>query len=327
MTSKLLRTFITSTVLAFAAPVWASDAYPNRPIRMLVPFAAGGAIDLMARPTARKLHELLGQAVVVDNRTGAGGSIAAEATAKSPNDGYTVFFGSTSPLAINPAYFDRVGYDTLRDFTPISLAVKQPLLIVAHPSLPVKNLRDVVALAKRQPGRLSYGSAGPGTSNHLVGELLADAAGVDIVHVPYKGGAPALTALLSGEIELQVSQPNTMMPYVKSGRVRAIATTGAARLRQLPEVGTLVEAGYKDLDIIGWYCIVGPANLPAPIVDKLNGAIRQAIASAELRAMLIEAGTEPGTSTPAELHALIKSELVRWTRAAKVAKAREQRRS
>ena len=302
---------------------YAADPYPTRAIRMLVPFAAGGAIDLMARPTARKMHESLGQPVVVENRAGAGGSIAAEATAKSPNDGYTIFFGSTSPLAINPAYFEKVGYDTLRDFTPISLAVRQPLIIVSHPSLPVKTVQQLVAMAKRQPGKLSYGSAGPGTSNHLVGELLNDAAGIDIVHVPYKGGAPALTALLSGEIELQVSQPNTMMPFIKSARVRGIATTGAKRLAQLPDVGTLVEAGYKDLDIIGWYCIVGPANLPAPIVDKLNAAVRQAIGSREVRDALIEAGAEPGTSTPSELYALMQGDMARWARAAKIAKARE----
>jgi tripartite-type tricarboxylate transporter receptor subunit TctC len=303
----------------------AADAYPNKPIRMLVPFAAGGAIDLMARPISRKMFEVLGQPVVVEYRTGAGGSIAAEATARSPNDGYTVFFGSTSPLAINPAYFDRVGYDTLKDFTPLSLAAKQPLILVSHPSLPVRTLRDMVAMAKRQPGRLSYGSAGPGTSNHLTGELLADAAGIDILHVPYKGGAPALTALLGGEIELQVSQPNTMMPFIKSGRVRGLAVTSARRLAQLPDVGTLIEAGYKDLDIIGWYCIVGPANLPAAVGEKLNAAIRQAIASTEVREILIEAGTEPASSSPAELFALIKADMARWARAARIAKAREGR--
>ena len=320
---KSARAAMIAAACSFVLCAQAADPYPNRPIRMLVPFAAGGAIDLRARPTARKMHEILGQPVVVEKRPGAGGSIAAEATAKSANDGYTIFFGSTSPLAINPAYFDKVGYDTLRDFTPISLAVRQPLIIVAHPSLPVRNLKELIAMAKRQPGKLSYGSAGPGTSNHLVGELLNDAAGIDLVHVPYKGGAPALTALLSGEIELQVSQPNTMMPFIKSGRVRAIATTGAKRLEQLPEVGTLVEAGYKDLELIGWYCIVGPANLPAPITEKLNAAVRQAIASPEVRDALIAAGSEPGTSTPSELYALIKSDLGRWARAAKVAKARE----
>lgn len=311
--------------LACAGPVLGADPFPSKPIRMVVPFAAGGAIDLMARPTAKKMSELLGVTVVVDNRAGAGGSIAAEYTAKAPNDGYTILFGSTSPLAINPAYFEKVGYDTLRDFTPISLAVTQPLVIVSHPSLPVRNISELIAMAKRMPGKLSFGSAGPGTSNHLTGELLKDAAGIDMVHVPYKGGAPALTALLSGEIELQVSQPNTMMPFIKQGRVRALATTGAKRVAKLPDVGTLIEAGYKDLDLIGWYCIVGPANLPTPIVDKLNGAIRQSIASPEVRNLLIEAGSDPGTSTPAELYQLMKTDMVRWARAAKIAKAGEKR--
>lgn len=310
---------------AAAQAVQAADAYPTRTIRMLVPFAAGGAIDLMARPTARKMQEILGVSVVVDNRAGAGGSIAAEQTAKAPNDGYTILFGSTSPLAINPAYFEKVGYDTLRDFTPIALAVRQPLAIVSHPSLPVRNIRELVAMARRMPGKLSYGSAGPGTSNHLTGELLNDAAGIDLVHVPYKGGAPALTALLSGEIELQVSQPNTMMPYIRSGRVRALATTGGRRVPQLPEVGTLIEAGYKDLELVGWYCIVGPANLPLPVVERLNAAVRQAIASPEVRDLLIEAGSEPVTSTPGELFQLMKADMVRWARAAKIAKAREKR--
>jgi tripartite-type tricarboxylate transporter receptor subunit TctC len=323
--SVLERLMVRAAMVIVCASAQAAEPYPARPVRMLVPFAAGGAIDLMARPVARKLHELLGQPVVVENRTGAGGSIAAEATARSPADGYTLFFGSTSPLAINPVYFDKVGYDTLRDFSAISLTAKQPLIIVAHPSLPVRNIAEVVALAKRQPGKLSYGSAGPGTSNHLVGELLANAAGIDVLHVPYKGGAPALTALLSGEIELQVSQPNTMMPYVKSGRVRAIATTGGTRLSQLPAVGTLVEAGYKDLDIIGWYCIVGPAKMPAAVVEQLNGAIRQTMTSPEVRDLLIEAGTDPATSTPGELYALMKSDLARWAQAAKIAKQRDQK--
>jgi tripartite-type tricarboxylate transporter receptor subunit TctC len=323
--SHRIAAAIAFATAVFAGPALGAEPYPSRPIRMVVPFAAGGAIDLMARPTARKMSEILGVTVVVDNRAGAGGSIAAEYTSKAPNDGYTILFGSTSPLVINPAYFEKVGYDTLRDFTPISLVVTQPLVIVSHPSLPVRNVRELVAMAKRMPGKLSYGSAGPGTSNHLTGELLKDAAGIDMVHVPYKGGAPALTALLSGEIELQVSQPNTMMPFIRQGRVRALATTGARRVAKLPEVGTLIEAGYKDLDLIGWYCIVGPANLPAPIVDRLNAAIHQSVASPDVRNLLIESGSDPVTSTPAELYTLMKTDMVRWARAAKIAKANEAR--
>ena len=311
-------------MLLLAATAHAQSSYPTRPIRMIIPFAAGGAVDIMARPIGRKLTELLGQSIVIDNRGGAGGSIAADLTAKSAPDGYTLLMGSTSPLAINPAYFAKISYDSLRDFTPISLVVRQPLIIVARPSLPVRNITDVVALARRNPGKLNYGSAGLGTSNHLVGELLSNAAGIKMEHVPFKGGAPALVALMSGEIELQISQPNTMLPYVRDGRVRAIATTGAKRSAAYPDVGTLVEAGYKDLDIVGWYCIVGPAHLPRPVVERLNAEIRRTMASPEVRDLLIAEGTEPGSSTPEELGALMKSDLERWTRAVKLAGIKQQ---
>ena len=302
-----------------------SGAYPARAIRLLVPFAAGGAIDLMARPIARKLHEILGQPVIVDNRAGAGGSIAAETVARSVPDGYTLFLGSTSPLAINPAYFEKVGYDTLKDFTPLSLIAQQPLIIVAHPSLPVRTPKDLVALAKKNPGKLSYGSAGPGTSNHLVGALLAKVAGIDIVHVPYKGGAPALTALLGGEIELQVSQPNTMMPHVKSNRVRAIATTGAKRSSLLPDVWTLSEAGYKELEIVGWYCIVGPAGLPRAVVEKLESAIPRAVNSPEFANPMKAEGTDPMSSTAEELRKLISADVQRWARIVAAAGVKQER--
>ena len=297
----------------------ADATFPARPIRLIVPFAAGGAIDIMARPIAARLHELLGQPVVLDNRGGAGGSIGAELVAKSPPDGYSLLFGSTSSLVINAAFFKKIAYDPVKDFTPVSLAAEQPLVIVAHPSLPVHNVKELVALAKRNPGKLSYGSAGLGTSNQLTGALLAHAAGIDIVHVPYKGGGPALQALLSGDIELQVSQPNTMMSFIKSGRVRAIATTGVKRSAAFPSVGTLVEAGYKDMGIVGWYCIVGPAGVPRPIVERLNAEIRRAVASDGVRKAMLAEGTEPTTSSPEELAALIKSELPRWAAAVKLA--------
>ena len=302
-----------------------AGAYPTRAIRLIVPFAAGGAIDLMARPIARKLHELLGQPVVVDNRAGAGGSIAAETVARSAPDGYTLFLGSTSPLAINPAYFEKVGYDTLKDFTPLSLIAQQPLVIVAHPSLPARTPKELVALAKKNPGKLSYGSAGPGTSNHLVGALLAKVAGIDIVHVPYKGGAPALTALLGGEIELQVSQPNTMMPHVKSSRVRAIATTGAKRSQLLPDVWTLSEAGYKELEIVGWYCIVGPAGLARPVAEKLESAIARAVNSPEFANPMKAEGTDPVSSTAEGLRNLMSTDVKRWARIVAQAGVKQER--
>ena len=316
--------FVLSCITAGGAQAQGA-AYPTRAIRLVVPFAPGGAIDLMARPIARKLNELLGQPIVVDNRAGAGGSIAAEYVARSAPDGYTLFVGSTSPLAINPAYFDKVGYDTLKDFTPLSLIAQQPLVIVAHPSLPVRTPKELVTLAKRHPGKLSYGSAGPGTSNHLVGALLAKVAGIDIVHVPYKGGAPALTALLSGEIELQVSQPNTMAPHVKSARVRAIATTGARRLNLWPDVSTLSEAGYKELEIIGWYSIVGPANLPAAVIERLETAIQRAVKSPEFANPMKAEGTDPVASSAETLRALIAADVARWRKIVAIAGVKSER--
>ena len=297
--------------------VYGQSVYPSRPIRMIIPFAAGGAVDMMARPVGKKLQELLGQPVVIDNRGGAGGNIGAELVAKSPPDGYSLLMGSTSPLAINPAYFSRMSYDVLRDFTPIAQIVQQPLIIVTNLSQPFRNIQDVVAFAKRNPGKLNYGSAGLGTSNHLVGEMLSNSAGIKMEHVPFQGGAPALVALLGGQIELLITQPNTVLTHVKSGRVRALATTGAKRSPAYPDVGTLVEAGYKDLDVVGWYCIVGPANMPRPIVDRLNADIRRAIASPEVHDALIAEGTEPTTGSPEELGILMKTELERWAKVVK----------
>ena len=323
---RLAVAAVMSTALVAGLPqACAQDtAFPQRAVRMIIPFAAGGAIDIMGRPIARRLQEFLGQPVIIDNRAGGGGSLAAELVARSAPDGHTLLMGSTSPLAINPAALAKVGYDTMRDFSPISLVATQPLLIVSHPSLPAKNIKDVIALAKRNPGKLSYGSAGPGTSNHLTGALLAHAAGIDLLHVPYKGGGPALNALLGGEIELQVSQPNTMLAFVKSGRVRAIATTSTKRSAIYPDVGTLVEAGYKELDITGWYCVVGPANIPRPTVDRLNADLRRTMAAADVRSILLAEGTDPVASSPEELGALMKRELVRWAAAVKFAGVRPE---
>lgn len=293
----------------------AQEAYPARPIRMLLPFAAGGTVDIMARPIAAKLHELLGRPVIIDNRSSAGGVLAAELTARSTPDGHTLFLASTSALFIAPAYFKKVNYDTVKDFAPISLVAQQPLIIVANASLPVRNVRELIAFAKSRPGKLNYGTVGLGTSNHLVGELLSHAAGIKMEPVSYKGGAQGIAALLGGEIELQITQPNTALPHVKSGRVRSIATTGAKRSTTYPDVETLVEAGYPDLAITGYYAVVGPAGLPRARVNRLNAEIRRAVASPEVNQTLSSQGTEPVTSTPEELGALIKKEMASWSRA------------
>ncbi len=310
--------------LVALASAQAQEAYPARPIRMLLPFAAGGTVDIMTRPIAAKLYELLGRPVIIDNRSSAGGVLAAELTAQSAPDGHTLFMASTSALFIAPAYFKKVNYDTAKDFAPISLVAQQPLIIVANTSLPVRNVKDLIAFAKRHPGKLNYGTVGLATSNHLTGELLSHAAGIKMEPVSYKGGAQGIAAAIAGEIELMFTQPNTALPHVKSGRVRAIATTGAKRSPTYPDVETLVEAGYPDLAITGYYAVVGPAGMPRARVDRLNAEIRRAIASPEVNQALSSQGTEPVTSTPEELGALIKKEMAKWSRAMQVTGIKEK---
>lgn len=321
---RAVRTLLLTGSLVALTSAHAQEAYPARPIRMLLPFAAGGTVDIMARPIAAKLHELLGRPVIIDNRSSAGGVLAAELTAKSTPDGHTLFMASTSALFIAPAYFTKVNYDTVRDFAPISLVAQQPLIIVANPSLPVRNVKELIAFAKSRPGKLNYGTVGLGTSNHLTGELLSHAAGIKMEPVSYKGGAQGVAAAIAGEIELMFTQPNTALPHVKSGKVRAIATTGAKRSTTYPDVETLVEAGYPDLAITGYYAVVGPAGMPRARVDRLNAEIRRAIASPEVSQTLSSQGTEPVTSSPAELAALIKKEMAKWSRAMQVTGIKEK---
>jgi len=324
-----IRTVVTLFFAVCAAAAFTSAhaqgaSYPTRPVRLLLPFAAGGTVDIMTRPIAAKLHESLGRPVIVDNRPSAGGVLAAELTAQAAPDGYTLFMASTSALFIAPAYFRKVGYDTLRDFTPISLVAQQPLIIVANPSLPVRNVKELVALAKARPGKLNYGTVGLGTSNHLTGELLSHAAGIKMEPVAYKGGAQGIAAAMGGEIELMVTQPNTALPFVKSGRVRAIATTGARRSPVYPEVETLVEAGYPRLNITGYYALVGPAGLPRPILERLNAEVRRAVGGPDVRDILVREGTEPVTTTPGELAALMKKEIASWSAAMQLTGIKEK---
>jgi tripartite-type tricarboxylate transporter receptor subunit TctC len=318
------RVLLSAAALVVCAGAHAQTNYPARPVRMLLPFGAGGTVDIMARPVAAKLHELLGKPVIIDNRGSAGGVLAAELTANAAPDGYTLFMATSSALFIAPAYYKKVNYDPVRDFAPISLFAQQPLLIVANPALPFRNLKELVAYAKSRPGQLNYGTVGLGSTNHFTGELLSKAAGIKMEPVSYKSGALGIAAAMSGEIELVVTQPNTGLPFVKNGRVRAIATTGAKRAPAYPDVETLVEAGFKDLAITGYYTVVGPAGLPRPIVDRWNAEIKRAMTSPEVRDALVGQGTEPVTCTPEELAALMKRESVHWKRAAAVTGIREQ---
>jgi tripartite-type tricarboxylate transporter receptor subunit TctC len=318
--------FTLTAILSFFAvmPARAQEAYPSRPIRLLMPFGAGGTVDIMTRPLAAKLHEQLKRPVIVDNRPSAGGVLAAELAANATPDGYTLFLASSSALFVAPAYYKKVNYDPIRDFAPISLIAQQPLLIVANTSLPFRDVKGLVAYAKERPGKLNYGAVGTGSTNHFTAELLSHAAGIKMVLVPYKSGAQGVAAAIGGEVQLVFTQPNTGLPHVKAGRVNAIATTGEKRHPLYPDVGTLVEAGYKDLAITGYYTVVGPAKLPRAIVQRLNSEIRRAMESPDVGGVLRNQGTEPVTSTPEELAALIKQETVRWQRAARLTGIKEK---
>jgi tripartite-type tricarboxylate transporter receptor subunit TctC len=308
--AMILRALLASAVLvSSAAP---ADDYPSKPVRLLVGFPPGGATDLVARILQPRLAQQLKREIVVENRPGASGVLAADLTAKASPDGHTLNFASHSAFVISPA-MARVPYDPLQDFTPIARVVELPNVILARPSLPARDLRELVALAKAKPGTLSYGSPGPGSAGHLTGELFGRTAGIAWVHVPYRGGGPAMTDFLGGQIDTFVGVLSTAVPYARDGRARALAVSGARRAAALPEVPTVAESGWPGFEATTWYCLVGPAQLPAPIVERWHRELLAALAAPEVRQALTERGYEPAPSTPLELAADLRREIAKWT--------------
>ena len=315
---RLVRAGLVAVVFALAPHLAAAENYPERPIRFVVPYAAGGTTDLLSRAIAQKLSEAIGQPVVPDNRPGAGGNVGAEIVAKSPPDGYTMLMAPVSPMAINVTlYGNKMTFNPEKDFAPITLVAKVPLVLVVHPSVPVKTLQELIALAKSKPGQLNYGSAGNGSSNHLVGEMLKTAAGIDIVHIPYRGGGPAMMAVVAGQIDMLVGQVPTVASMVNSGRLRAIAVSGAKRSPALPEVPTIAESGLPGFDATAWYSIVVPAGTPKPIIARLHTELVKILNSPDIRARLISEGADVETSTPEELAAFVRAEIPKWEKAVK----------
>lgn len=309
---------LVAAVVALAPQSAAAQAYPEKPIRFIVPYAAGGTTDLLSRAIAQKLSEALGQGVVPDNRPGAGGNVGAEIAAKSPPDGYTMLMAPVSPMAINVTlYGSKMAFNPEKDFAPVTLVAKVPLVVVVNPSVPAKTLMELIALAKSKPGRLNYGSAGNGSSNHLVGEMLKTAAGIDMVHIPYRGGGPGMMALVAGQIDVLIGQVPTVTPMVNAGRLRALAVSGAQRSPALPEVPTMAEAGLSGFDATAWYSIVVPAGTPKPIIARLNAELVKILKSPDIRARLISEGADVETSTPEELAAFVRSEIPKWAKAIK----------
>ncbi len=300
-----------------------AQSYPTKPIRMIVAYPPGGGTDIVGRMMAQKLSENLAQTVVIDNRGGAAGSIGSEIVAKSAPDGYTILMGNVAPNAINVSLYAKLGYDPVRDFEPVSLVASTPNILVVHPTLAVKTVSDLIALAKAKPGTLNYPSAGLGSSSHLAGELLDSIAGVKMVHIPYKGGGPALTDLLGGQMQLMFATMPAAMPHVRSGKLRAVAVTSAKRSQAMPELPTIGET-LKGYEASTWYGVLAPARTPRPIVTKLHGEIVKILGVAETRDKLLLQGFEPVGGTPAEFGAYIKSEIEKWGKVVKAAGIRAE---
>ena len=318
--ASIVLTFVAT---AFAAPIpAAAQDYPTRPITLIVPYSAGGGNDVMARVAADKMSKTLGQQIVIENRGGAGGSIATRQIAKAAPDGYTLGLGGTGTLAINPTLYPSVGYDPRKDFAPIGLIATSALVVCVHPSLPAHSIPELIALAKREPGKLTFASAGTGSGIHLAAEYLAALAGIKLVHVPYKGSAPALTDLVGGHVSMYFSSLPPALQLIREGKVRALAVTGAKRSPLLADLPTVAEAALPGYEAVLHYGIVAPAGTPRPVVDKLSAALRAAVMSDDLRTKLADDGAEPLVSTPEEYAADIDREETKWSAVVKKSGAR-----
>jgi tripartite-type tricarboxylate transporter receptor subunit TctC len=293
--------------------------YPTKPIRLVVTYPPGGNTDLVGRAVAQKPGEAWGQQVVVDNRGGAGGVLGTVIAKQAAADGYTILLGTSAGMVLNPLLMSKLPYDPHRDFAPVSLVIVNPQLLVVHPGLAARNIREFIALAKAKPGQLNFGSSGVGTPNHLGGEMLKAMAGISIVHVPYKGGAASITDLIGGQVQLVISSAPSVVPHVKSGRLRALAIGSAKRTPALPEVPTVAESGVPAYEYTTWYGIFAPAKTPAPILGRLSAEVVRMLADRKLTQRFQSQGGDPASSTPAELTAYMKQETVRWTRVIKTA--------
>ena len=310
------RMAVMALALAAAAHAFA-QTYPAKPIRVVVPFPPGGAVDFYARVVQQPLSELLGQPLVIENKSGASGMVGAEAVAKAAPDGYTLLLGNIASLAINVGIYPKMPYDPLKDFTPIIRTVDVNYVLVVHPSLPVKSVPELVAYAKANPGKLSYGSAGSGSLPHLGTELFKAQTGTDMVHVPYKGGGPMVTDLLGGNVQLVIADQANLMPHVATGKLRALAVATPKRSPNAPDLPTIAETGLAGFDATAWQGLVGPAGMPADVVKRLNEAFNQVMAIPAIREKLTGGGLDPVGGTPEQFGRFIGSEIGKWSKIAK----------
>lgn len=323
----IARTFlVVASVIAFFSvqPAAAQERYPARPITLIVPFAAGGSTDAIGRVVADAMRGPLGQAIVVDNRGGAGGSIGTAAVAKAASDGSTIGMGTASTLAINPAAFKSLPYDVVNDLQPIGLIAQVPNVVTVNPNVPAKTVAELVALAKAQPGKLTYGSAGNGSVSHLMGEQFKLATGTDIIHVPYRGVGPALNDAVGGQIAILFDNLPTSLPLIQDGKLRALAVSSPKRLAALPDVPTFAELGLTDLDWMAFFGLIAPTKTPRPVIDRLNAALNAALANPQVRDTLAKQQALPEPGAPGDFAALIDRQFARMKRAVVAAKIEVQ---
>jgi tripartite-type tricarboxylate transporter receptor subunit TctC len=301
----------------FARVAAGAETYPVKPVRMICPSVPGGTTDLVARLVAQKLSEDWRQQVIVDNRGGAGGLIGTETAARSAPDGYTLVLGTMSTHAVNPAFSKAIRYDPVKDFTPVSLVVSAPQLLVVHPSMPVKSAKELIALAKAKPGQFSYCSSGIGSTPHIAFELFKLMSGIDVVGIQYKGSGPAITELVGGQVQMMMTGALALAPQIKAGKLRPLAITSAKRSPAMPELPTVAESGVPGFDVSVWFGVFMPAGAPRYAVVAVNERIRKMLEAPELRQRLVDQGADPASSTPEEFGALVKADLARWTKVVK----------
>ncbi len=318
----LIAAVLGAGIAAASALPGVAEDYPTRAITLIVPYAAGGGNDTMARIVADKMSRILGQQIVIENKGGAGGSIATRQVAKAAPDGYTLGLGGTGTLAINPTLYPNVGYDPRKDFAPVGLIATSALVVLVNPAVPAHSIAELIALAKQKPGELNYASAGPGSGIHLGSVLLAYMAGIELTHIPYKGSAPALTDLIGGHVAIYFSSLPPAIGLVKDGKVRALAVTGPTRSAVFPDLPTVAEAALPGYETVLHYGIVAPAGTPRPIIEKLNAALNAALAQEDVRARIVTDGAEPLATTPEQYAADIDREEAKWSKIVKMSGAK-----
>ena len=313
------RLLLLLVVCSVAGPTW-SQQYPTKPIRVIVPSSPGGGLDFVARAVGQQLTAAWGQSVVIDNRAGAGGTLGPELVVRAAPDGYTLLIVSAS-FAVNPSVYTKLPYDTVKDFAPITLATTQPQVMVVHPNVAARSLKEFIVLAKAKPGQLNYSSPGDGTLSQLAFELLKMASGINVVHIPYKGAGLSMTAVVGGETQASTGSAVTMLPHVNSGRLRALASTGKRRSPALPDVPTMAEQGLADATITGWFAFLTTPRVPRPIIDRLNAELGRILQSQQMRDALAREGSEPSVSTPEQLGVHLADEVARLGKIVKASRA------